>query len=186
MRRTQEQLEDCLQRLYEMIEGFIAKNGYAPSTREMMDELGFSQQTTRNYLRRLERNGYIRITPGKWRSIIIIPEEERKKPIKPGSGVVYPQLMIEKKKRRLITHVQVGDIIKEAGMERDGNWIYALKEKTYRVTQIYPYHVLTIEQGTGVLRSFSYGDLIMRGLEYQEPEIEAKRIVTESEGRRWR
>lgn len=57
--------------------------------------------------------------------------------------------------------------------------MFVEREKTYRVMEIYPYHVLTVENGTGILRSFSYGDLIVMGLEYQTPELEARRIKTQ-------
>lgn len=78
-------------------------------------------------------------------------------------------------KKNQITHVKVGDIIKEKTRERDREWIYVERTLTYRVIAIYPYHVLAAEVETGILRSFCLGDLIMLGLERQSDELEALR-----------
>ena len=51
----------------------------------------------------------------------------------------------------------------------------------YRVKKIYPHVVLCVEDRTGTRRCFCIGDLVVLGLMKQDPEIEAKRILTTEE-----
>ena len=51
--------------------------------------------------------------------------------------------------------ILVRDAIRENRKEKETEWMFVEREKTYRVMEIYPYHVLTVENGTGILRSFS-------------------------------
>lgn len=85
-----------------------------------------------------------------------------------------------------IKSVEPGDLIRERKSyqrETDG----AVESCTYRVLEIYPCHVLTEDTVTGFLRCISYGDLIVMGLEKQEPRLEAlKYNRKEPSGRRWR
>lgn len=68
--------------------------------------------------------------------------------------------------------MKVGDVLR-ASVEREDS----RKEKeTYTVKRVFPFNVLA-EDGKGVRRSFSYGDLIRMGVERQEPDIEALRII---------
>ena len=54
------------------IEASIAKNGYAPSVRDLCAQLGYrSTSTVQMYLERLEGYGYIRREGGKSRSIAL-------------------------------------------------------------------------------------------------------------------
>lgn len=59
-------------RVYECIERSIADRGYAPSVRDICEELGYkSTSTVHLYLSRLEEMGYIRREDGKSRAVTI-------------------------------------------------------------------------------------------------------------------
>ncbi|MCM1026507.1 MAG: hypothetical protein NC432_08710 [Roseburia sp.] len=54
----------------------------------------------------------------------------------------------------------------------------------YCVREIYPYFALAENLRTGELRGIPYGELILLGLERQEPRLEALRL--EENGKAWR
>lgn len=83
-----------------------------------------------------------------------------------------------------IRRVKPGDLIQERKpYVREPEGVVELC--TCRVLKIYPHHVLTEDAMTGFLRCFSYGDLIVKGLERQEAYLEAMRYDRkEQEGRR--
>lgn len=56
--------------------------------------------------------------------------------------------------------------------------------QNYRVREIYPYFALAENIRTGELRGVPYGELIILGLEKQEPRLEALRL--EEKGKAWR
>ena len=70
-----------------------------------------------------------------------------------------------------VHHVKKGDIIK-AKESDDKNARY----RKYKVIKVYPYMVL-VEWGKEK-RCFSFGDLLMMGLEHQEPAKEVLRKGT--------
>lgn len=73
-----------------------------------------------------------------------------------------------------IHNVHIGDVIKIKENEEDpGRWGKPLRE--YKIIEIYPRIVLTMDKKTGFRRSFSYGDLLTMGLENQDSEIETMR-----------
>lgn len=76
---------------------------------------------------------------------------------------------------QMITHVKVGDIIKEEEKKEMEPGTYQRRAVVYKVRKVYPFHVLTVDIKTGNKRCFNIGDLIMRGLEVQEPVLEALR-----------
>ncbi len=180
MNKTKEQVKDCALYVFKLLEKYMLSTGRAPTTYELMRICNTTQQTARNYLKRLSEMGYVRIEKGRMRGITIVPPEERKQmEEEKRHRSVYPAAVVQKEKKQLITHVKVGDTIKETRKEKEKEWMFVEREKEYRVMEVYPYHVLTVENGTSVLRSFSYGDLIVMGLEYQAPELEARRIKTQ-------
>lgn len=56
----------------EFIEGFLAINHYAPSTREIAEHFGFTQTGAVNHINALERKGKISRIAGKARTITIL------------------------------------------------------------------------------------------------------------------
>ncbi len=55
-----------------MIRGFIARHGYAPTTREIQESFGFASQTAAvNHLAALVRQGAITMAPGRARTIVL-------------------------------------------------------------------------------------------------------------------
>ena len=77
-----------------------------------------------------------------------------------------------------VSNIQIGTIIKtehkciEEPLETRGRgqhrFISEIRE--YEVTAVYPYMVQARDCKTGLKRSFSYGELTMMGLEWQEKE----------------
>lgn len=71
-----------------------------------------------------------------------------------------------------IRHVNVGDII-ETNEVYIEDWYTRGKHKyEYEVVSVYPFFVLARDVHSGTKRSFSYGELIMLGLECQDAEYE--------------
>ena len=75
-----------------------------------------------------------------------------------------------------ISNIHIGTIIKtehksiEEPLETRGRGRHQAVSETreYEVTAVYPYMVQTRDRKTGFKRSFSYGELTMMGLEWQE------------------
>lgn len=78
-----------------------------------------------------------------------------------------------------ICNIHIGDIIKtthrsiEEPLETRGRGQHRFISETreYEVTAAYPYMVQARDRKTGLKRSFSYGELIMMGLEWQGKEM---------------
>ncbi len=71
-------LNDSEKRVYDCIAASIALRGYAPSVRDLCNELGYkSTSTVHLYLQRLEELGYIRKEDGKSRAINLVAMKER-------------------------------------------------------------------------------------------------------------
>ena len=70
-----------------------------------------------------------------------------------------------------VRHVKKGDIIKARDTSEKGT-----RYKKYKVIKVYPYMVLA-EWGKQ-RRCFSFGDLLMMGLEHQDPAKEMLRKGT--------
>ncbi len=76
-------------RVYDCIAESIALRGYAPSVRDLCDELGYkSTSTVHLYLRRLEELGYIRKEDGKSRAIRLVGMKDAAKKGIPVLGKV--------------------------------------------------------------------------------------------------
>lgn len=71
-----------------------------------------------------------------------------------------------------IQRISVGGIIKNEETAYEGFGLKDRITREYVVIGVYPYHVLTRDTKTGAKRSFSYGDLITMGLEFQGAEVE--------------
>lgn len=71
-----------------------------------------------------------------------------------------------------IQHISVGDIIKNEETSYEGFGLKDRITREYVVIGAYPHHVLTRDTKTGAKRSFSYGDLITMGLEFQGAEVD--------------
>ena len=54
---------------------FIKKNGYSPSVREVSVHTGKSVSTSFSNLKTLDKLGYIKWTPGTFRSIVVLKKE---------------------------------------------------------------------------------------------------------------
>jgi repressor LexA len=60
-------------KFYDAIKMYIEKNGYSPTIRELNAMLGYSSpQTAWHYLNKLKKEGYIEMTPHKYRTIKLI------------------------------------------------------------------------------------------------------------------
>lgn len=194
--RTKEQVHDQAMEVLDAIKGYKQKHGKMPTRREIKDMCSFnSWQTATFYVQKLEEMGYLTISKHKSRGISMISEEERQKALeekeqemykasqekkrkKRKPAILYPAAVAPKTNQQLITHVKVGETIEERRKEKEEQWMFVERTKKYRVMKIYPYIVLTQEIGTGIMRAFGYGDLIVMGLEYQSPELEARRYRT--------
>ena len=76
-------------RVFDFILEVTEKNGYAPSIREIADEMGFtSPNGVTGHLKALERKGYIERTSNKSRSIVPTEEFREGRAGMPLSGVV--------------------------------------------------------------------------------------------------
>ena len=75
-------------------------------------------------------------------------------------------------RRKNTITVKVGEIINEKETEKDG-WEFIEKIRKYRVMKVFPYIVLCVDCKTGIKRCFSLGDMIIRGMAEQAPELEA-------------
>lgn len=71
-----------------------------------------------------------------------------------------------------IRHVNVGDVIETEETYIEDWYTREKKKREYVVVAVYPYFALAREIATGIKRSFSYGELVMLGLEYQGAEYE--------------
>lgn len=198
--RTKDQVHDQAMEVLDAIKRYNQKHGKMPTRREIKVMCSFnSWQTATFYVQKLEEMGFLKISRHKRRGISMVSDEERKKALeekeqemykaarvkqkKNGKpGILYPAAVVPKTNQHLITHVKVGEIIEEKRKEKEEQWMFVERTKKYQVVKIYPYIVLTQEIGTGIMRAFGYGDLIVMGLEYQSPELEARRYRT-MEGR---
>lgn len=72
-----------------------------------------------------------------------------------------------------IQHVHIGDTIRIK--ERKSNFENTYSINEYEIIAIYPRIVLTKDKKTGFRRSFSYGDLLTMGMEYQGAGVEDMR-----------
>lgn len=75
----------------------------------------------------------------------------------------------------VICRVGIGDLIHAVEKICEEAWVHTERTRTYEVKKIYPHHVLTEDAETGQRRCFCYGDLILMGLEWQEPKLEQLR-----------
>ena len=67
-------LRDIHYRLLSHIQGFICKNGYSPSVRDLVELTGVgSTSTVKRLLDDLEAKRFIRRTPGVGRTIVLTP-----------------------------------------------------------------------------------------------------------------
>lgn len=71
-----------------------------------------------------------------------------------------------------IQHIKVGDKI--SNIETCYEDLHSKRKvmRDYIVVGVFPHHVLTRDAKTGIKRSFSYGELVTLGLEYQGAEME--------------
>ena len=67
-----ESLTASQERLLNVIESHIARESLSPTLRELADELGQGVSNVFKLVQRLERNGYVRRTAGKSRSITVV------------------------------------------------------------------------------------------------------------------
>lgn len=199
-RLTKQEAEQKTQEVFDTIKDYIERYGRAPTTREIKELCGFgSIHSVDSQLSKLEAMGYLTRIPNKKRNIILVPLQDREQareeyakkrdieweipPIKESGKKlhrsIYPAAAVPTGPVNRITHVQIGDIITEKREEKEKGWMFSPKERKYRVIAVYPHHVSTVESDTGFMRSFCYGDLIVMGLEYQTPELEARRIKTQ-------
>ena len=71
-----EKLKPKEQKVYNYIVNSVKNNGFAPSVRDIMRDLGYkSTSTVHMYLNRLDTLGYIRKEDGKSRAISVINED---------------------------------------------------------------------------------------------------------------
>ena len=77
----------------------------------------------------------------------------------------------------IICRVRPGDLIQAEEKICEEPWVHTRLIRNYEVKEIYPHHVLTEDTATGQRRCFCYGDLILMGLERQEPGLERLRIA---------
>ncbi len=87
-----------------------------------------------------------------------------------GRGRVSPAAAI-------ICRVRPGDLIQAEEKICEEPWVHTRLIRNYEVKEIYPHHVLAEDTATGQRRCFCYGDLILMGLERQEPCLERLRIA---------
>lgn len=74
-----------------------------------------------------------------------------------------------------IEHAHIGDTIRVK--TRKDNFENTDSIIEYEIIAIYPRIVLTKDKKTGFRRSFSYGDLLTMGMEYQGAEVEDMRAT---------
>lgn len=56
------------------VKGYVAKHGYAPTVREIADALEISStNAVTDHLKALERKGYVKLTKGAARAIVVVP-----------------------------------------------------------------------------------------------------------------
>ena len=90
---------------------------------------------------------------------------------------------MKRNKRGKIRRVKPGDRLRLKDPNRTVHGSGAVFQD-YRVLEIYPYLALAENLRTGELRGIPYGDLILLGLEKQDPRLEALRL--EDGGKAWR
>jgi repressor LexA len=54
------------------IKAYHAENGFPPSMGEIAEEEGIAKSAIRHHLNRLQRDGLVTMTPGKYRSIRVL------------------------------------------------------------------------------------------------------------------
>jgi SOS-response transcriptional repressor LexA len=59
-------------RLLRLIQAFSARNGFAPTHRELASETGLSPTTLRRYLRRMQEEDWVDFQPGAARSLRVL------------------------------------------------------------------------------------------------------------------
>lgn len=197
-RLTLQERDKKLMEVYDTAKAYIERYSRSPTRGELSVRCGLgSNNSVKGYLIRLAALGYIRLTPGKRRNIVLVPpegrdaarkewaaqeaaKEQQEPPPKRPLKCLYPAAVFIRPPQNTITRVKPGDIIRVEDKEREGNdngWSLATKARTYRVCRVYPHHVSAVD-AAGFMRSFCYGDLMVMGLEQQSPELEAKRIKT--------
>ena len=73
---TMEKLKSKEQKVYDYIVKSVRENGFAPSVRDIMRDLGYkSTSTVHMYLNRLDMLGYIRKEDGKSRAISLVSDD---------------------------------------------------------------------------------------------------------------
>lgn len=60
------------QRVLNTIRGFYTEHGFAPTVREIADEVGISLSSVQHQLEQLQRMGWIRRHPGRARALIVL------------------------------------------------------------------------------------------------------------------
>lgn len=161
--------EALLMRLFETIEEFIQRMKRSPLAEELSVMYNLDKSKTYLLLRTMEARGMININRRKRPAVITIaPKKKKKKEIKPMAAGF-------KEKEMLITRVKVGDKITIKRPNADKDFDDMEKERTFEIIAVYPYCVLGKDLKTGLKRSISYGELVIRGLEKQEDKLEAMR-----------
>jgi len=67
------------ERVYKAIVQYMSTHGYPPSYKDLGDNLGVSSTCVKTYLDIMERERWLRRTPGLARTIVLLPESEDKK-----------------------------------------------------------------------------------------------------------
>lgn len=84
-----EKLKAKEQKVYDYIVRSVRENGFAPSVRDIMNDLGYkSTSTVHMYLNRLDMLGYIRKEDGKSRAISLVADEAPQVSAVPVLGTV--------------------------------------------------------------------------------------------------
>lgn len=74
-----------------------------------------------------------------------------------------------------IQHVHIGAVIRVS--EQADSVGHGKTQREYVIEEIYPRTVMARDKKTGFRRSFSYGDLLTMGMEYQGSEVEDMRAT---------
>ncbi len=60
------------------LQGFIAREGIAPTFQELGDELGMTAASVRQHVLAIERKGFLRRHPGKSRGLVLLPAKDKR------------------------------------------------------------------------------------------------------------
>jgi repressor LexA len=72
-RVTTRELSSRQRQVFDLLQHFIAAQGYPPSIRELAQALGISHSAAHGYLETLERKGFVRRDPARSRAIELLP-----------------------------------------------------------------------------------------------------------------